>query len=337
MNITVPKSIDLNVKNSESVKRIAAAARNGGVASVLMIPTIKPIYDKLHLAYNLKRANESSFNLLVAIEGIYENKLTDISILKNKGASAIYINSDEDMNLLKRIFEYAEFLDIPVFVNCNNKALLGVMHDSEIAYSLGISGIPTYAESAEVAKIYELSKHFNARVVFQSITSKESLKILKNKPENIYIDVCIDNLYFCDEDLKEFNTLYKTFPPLRSKEDKDALLNACEEGIIDFISSNHIATNNKDLPIEEADFGISKLDIFTQLAYSLPLKIETITKLTSTNPAKLFNIKISEFLTLEKGEFEVDITSFASKGKNCPYKKIKYKIKESSAKAKTKN
>ena len=91
------------------------------------------------------------------------------------------------------------------------------------------------------------------------------------------------------------------------------------------------------MPIEEAEFGISKLDIFTQLAYSLPLKTETITKLISTNPAKLFNIKINEFLTLEKGEFEVDINSFASKGKNCPYKKIKYEIKEYSAKAKTKN
>ena len=327
MTITVPESIDLNVKNSESVKRIAGAANNGGVASVLMIPTIKPIYDKLHLAYNLKRANESNFNLLVAIEGIHENKLTDISILKNKGASAIYINSDEDMNLLKRVFEYAEFLDIPIFVNCNNKALsLGVMHDSEIAYSLGISGIPTYAESAEVAKIYELSKHFNAKVVFQSITSKESLEILKNKPKNIYIDVCIDNLYFCDEDLRDFNTLYKTFPPLRSKEDKEALLNACEEGLVDFISSNHIATNNKDLPIEEAEFGISKLDIFTQLAYSLPLKNETITKLVSTNPAKLFNIKTNKTLTLEKGEFEVDVNTFSSKGKNCPYKTLKYKI-----------
>jgi dihydroorotase len=327
MTIEIPKSIDLNVKNCESVQRISQAAKNGGVASVLMIPTIKPIFDKLHLAYNLKRANESKFNLLVAIEGIHEGKLTDISILKDKGASAIYINSDEDMNLLKRVFEYAEFLDIPIFVNCNNKSLSsGIMHDSEIAYSLGISGIPTYAESAEVAKIYELSRHFNAKVVFQSITSKDSIEILKNKPKNIYIDVCIDNLYFCDENLKEFNSLYKTFPPLRSKEDKITLLNACKEGIVDFISSNHIATTYKDLPIEEAEFGISKLDIFTQLAYSLPLPARTVTKLISTNPAKLFGIEIKQTLTLKKGEFEVDISSFASKGKNCPYTKLKYQI-----------
>jgi dihydroorotase len=200
------------------------------------------------------------------------------------------------------------------------------MHDSEMAYSLGVNGIPTYAESAEVAKIYELSKHFNVKTVFQAVTSKDSIEILKDKPQNVYIDVCIDNLYFNDEYLKEFNTMYKTFPPLRTEEDRLALLNACKKGIVDFISSNHIATSNKDVPLEEAEFGISKLDIFTQLAYSLPLETETVTKLISTNPAKLFGIEINEYITLEEGEFVVELENFASKGKNCPYKTLKYKI-----------
>ena len=327
MRIKVPKSFDLNVKNSESVSKIAAAARNSGVEYALMIPTIKPIYDKLHLAYNLKRANEENFNLLVAIEGIHNNQLSEISILKNKGASAIYINSDEDMNLVKRVFEYAEFLDIPVFINANNKALsIGVMNDSSKAYSLGLNGIPNYAESIEVAKILELSSHFRAKIVFQSITTKESIEILKNRPKNVYVDVCIDNLYFIDEDIKDFNTLFKTTPPLRSKEDKEALINACKEGIVDFISSNHIAATNKDVPFEEAEYGISKLDIFTQLAYSLPLPHQLVTKLISTNPAKLFNIEINKFIEIEFGEFEVDTNKFKSKSKITPYKKLKAKI-----------
>ena len=327
MKIKVPKSFDLNVKNSESIARIAKSAENGGVYAALMIPQHKPIFDKLHLAYNLKRANEENFKLLVAIEGIHDGKLSEISILKSKGASAIFINSDEDMNLIKRVFEYAEFLDIPVFINPNNKSLsYGVMNDSEIAYSMGVSGIPNYAESIEVAKILELTNHFKAKVIFQGITTKESLEILKNRPPHTYVDVCIDNLYFTDENLQNFNTLYKTFPPLRSEEDKEALLNACKNSEVDFISSNHIATNQKDVPFEEADFGISKLDIFTQLAYSLPLPHETVTRLISTNPSKLFGININEFIEIEFGEFEVNIDEFASKGKNCPYTKLKAKI-----------
>ncbi len=327
MKIKVPKSFDLNVKNSESVSRIAAASKNGGVYAALMIPQNKPIYDKLHLAYNLKRATEENFKLFVAIEGIHNNTLSEISILKNKGASAIYINSDEEMILIKRVLEYAEFLDIPVFVNCNNKSLsYGVMNDSEIAYLHGVSGISNYAESIEVAKMLEMIKHFNAKVIFQSITTKESIEILKNRPKNAYVDVCIDNLYFSDENLKDFNTLFKTFPPLRSEEDKNALLNACKEGIVDFISSNHIATSQKDVPFEEAEYGISKLDIFTQLAYSLPLPYELVTKLISTNPAKLFNIEINEYIEIEFGDFDININNFASKGKNCPYKKLKAKI-----------
>ena len=327
MTIEVPKSIDLNVKNSESVARLAQAAKNGGVETLLMIPATKPIFDKLHLAYNLKRAKEEKINLLVAVEGIRENRLSDISILKSKGASAIYINSDEDMNLIKRIFEYAEFLDIPVFVNCNNGSLsLGVMHDGPTAYSLGVNGIPSYAESAEVAKIYELSSHFNAKVVFQSVTTKESLEILKNRAENMYVDVCIDNLYFCDEDLKDFNSLYKTFPPLRSAEDKEALLEACKNETVDFISSNHIAATQKDVPLEEAEFGISKLDVFSQLAYSLPLKTETVTKLVSLNPAKLFGLEIKDYMYVEYGEYDISPDMISSKGNLTPYKKLKASI-----------
>ena len=327
MRIKVPKSFDLNVKNSESVSRIASSAKNGGVGYALMIPSVKPIYDKLHLAYNLKRANEENFNLFVAVEGIHENRLSDISILKQKGASAVYINSDEDINLIKRIFEYASFLNIPVFVNANNKALsVGVINESENAYKMGLSGIPNYAESIEVAKILELSRHFDAKVVFQSITTKESIKILKNRPKNIFVDVAIDNLFFCDEDINDFNTLFKTFPPLRSKEDKNILLKACEEGIIDFISSNHIAATNKDVAFEDADNGISKLDIFTQLAYSLPLPHEKITELISTNPAKLFNIKINEFIEIEFGNYKVNTSNFESKAKITPYTTLKTRL-----------
>jgi dihydroorotase len=327
MKIKVPKSIDLNLKNSESVARLAKAAQNGGVYAALMIPKQKPIFNKLHLTYNIKRANEENFNLLIAIEGIHENKLSDISILKAKGASAIFINSDENMNLIKRVFEYAEYLNVPVFVNCNNKALsYGVMNDSEIAYEMGVSGIPSYAESVEVAKILELSKNFKAKVVIQSVTTKDSIDLLKNKPDNIFVDVCIDNLYFTDENLKNFNTLYKTYPPLRTEEDKRALLEACEDGTVDFISSNHVASNEKDIPFEEADFGISKLDVFSQLAYSLPLPHEKITELISKNPANLFGIKIDEYMEIEFGEYEIDSQAFASKGKQTPYKTLKAKI-----------
>ena len=327
MKIKIPKSFDLNLKNSESISKLAKAAQNGGVYAALMIPSHKPIFDKLHLSYNLARANEENFKLFVAVEGIHENKLSEISILKQKGASAIYINSDEDMNLIKRIFEYAEFLNIPIFINPNNKSLSnGVMNDSNIAYLHGLSGIPNYAESIEVAKILELAKNFNAKIIFQSITTKESIELLKNKPKNVFVDVCIDNLYFCDEDIKGFNTLFKTFPPLRSKEDKTVLLNACKKGIVDFISSNHIAAKIKDLPFEEAEFGISKLDIFTQLAYSLPLPIKTITKLVSINPAKLFNIEINEFVELEFIEEKVDTSIFSSSAKKTPYKKLKVRI-----------
>jgi dihydroorotase len=300
-----PLCIDLNVKNSESISKLNIKALKGGVGTILMIPEHKPIYNKLHLAYNLTK--EKDIDLLVAIEAIHENKLSDIHILVDKGASALFINSDEDMNLIKRVFQYAEMLKVPVFVNANNKALLGngQMNASDKAYSLGLEGIENYVESVEVAKILEFAKNFDVKVVFQSITTKESLELLKNRSENIFVDVCIDNLLYIDEDINDFNTFYKTFPPIRSREDRDALLEAVRNDEIDFISSNHIAVKDetKDVPFEIAEFGISKLDKFANLLYSLDIKSETLIKLVSKNPARLFNLNEGSIEVGKKAKF----------------------------------
>jgi len=295
-----PLIIDLNVKNSESISKLNKKALNGGIGTILMIPQHKPIYNKLHLAYNLTK--EKDIDLLVAIEAIHENKLTDIHILVDKGASALFINSDEDMNLIKRVFQYAQMLQVPVFVNANNKALFGngQMNASDKAYSLGLEGIENYVESVEVAKILELSKYFDIKLVFQSISTKESLELLKNRDRNkIFVDVCIDNLLYTDDEIGDFNTLFKTFPPLRSLEDRDSLIQAIKDNEIDFISSNHISTSDeeKDVAFEVAEFGIAKLDKFAQMAYLLDIDDKIMTNLLSTNPAKLFN--------LEEGEIKI--------------------------------
>jgi dihydroorotase len=337
----LPLLFDLNVKNSESVSTLNASALNGGVGSLLMIPKHKPISNKLHLEYNLAKAKDADIELFVAIEGISEGKLTNISTLTKKGAKAIFINSDEDMNLIRRVFEYSEMLDIPIFVNAFNNSLSanGVMNDSKFAYFMGLSGITNYVESVEVAKILELAKNFNAKIVFQGITTKESIEILKNRPKNVYIDVNIDNLLLCDEDITNFNTNYKTMPPLRSISDKDVLINAIKNDEIDFISSNHIAvpSNKKDVPFEEAEYGISKLDVFASLVYSMGIDIEVVTKLVSTNPSKFFGIDSSlenrneaNFMIVKFEENEIKGEEFASKGKNSPFigKKVNFKIEK---------
>ncbi|NPA55535.1 MAG: dihydroorotase [Epsilonproteobacteria bacterium] len=292
-----PLAVDLNVKNSESISKLNTKALQGGVGTILMIPQHKPIYNKLQLAYNLTK--EKDITLLVAIEAIHDNKLTDIHILIDKGASALFVNSDEDMNLIKRVFQYAQMLRVPIFVNANNTTLVGngQMNSSKNAYLLGLEGIDNYVESIEVAKILEFSQYFDVRVIFQSITTKESLSLLQKRDrDKIFVDVCIDNLLYTDDEIGEFNTFFKTFPPLRSQEDRLALLEAVANNQIDFISSNHIATSdeNKDVAFEVAQFGIPKLDKFAQLAYSLDIDRDIITRLISTNPAKLFALNEGE-------------------------------------------
>jgi dihydroorotase len=218
------------------------------------------------------------------------------------------------MNLIKRVFQYAEMLKVPIFINANNRALLGngQMNASDKAYSLGLEGIENYVESVEVAKILEFAKNFDVKVVFQSITTKESLELLKNRSENIFVDVCIDNLLYTDENINDFDTFYKTFPPIRSKGDRQALLEAVRNEEIDFISSNHIAVKDetKDVPFEIAEFGISKLDKFAKLLYSLDIKTETLIKLSSQNPAKLFELNEGSIEVGKKAKFMLASRNF---------------------------
>ena len=174
-----PAIIDLNVKNSESISKLNQKAIKGGVGTILMIPQQKPIYNKLHLAYNLTK--EKQIDLMVAVEAIHEGKLTDIHILVDKGAKAIFLNSDEDMNLIKRVFQYAEMLKVPIFINANNKSLLGdgQMNESKKAYSLGLEGIPNYVESVEVAKILEFAKNFDAKIFELHENFRSSRKVIE--------------------------------------------------------------------------------------------------------------------------------------------------------------
>lgn len=326
----LPLSIDLNLKNSESVYNLHDASLQGGVGTALMIPYKKPITDKLHLEYNLAKAREKSMDLMVAIEAISEGKLSDISQLISRGAKALFINSDEDLNLIKRVFEYASMLNVPIFIHPFSRSLSagGVMHDSFTAYQLGLSGISDYVESVEVAKILELSRHFDARIVFQNITSKTSLEILKNRSQNVYVDVCIDNLLFNDTLIAEFDTRYKTMPPIRGVDDQEALLEAVRKKEVDFISSNHVAVpnKNKDLPFEEAEYGMSKLDIFSQLLYSLDIDWKILEKMSASNPATLFGLergvikegKEADLMLVRKAKTPISTESFKSRGKNSP-------------------
>jgi|GEM_PF-3364561 len=331
--LIVPKSIDLNVKNSESVVNLSCSARRGGVGTFLMIPTIKPIFNKLHLSYNLKRANEVKFPIMVAIEGIVNGQLTEIATLIKKGAKGIYIHSDEPLNLIERVFQYGELLQVPVFVECINRAWnYGVMHEGESAYKLGVSGIPRYSESVEVVKVLELARHFDLDVVIMNITTKESVQLLENRPTRVWVEVAIDNLYFSDQYLEGFNTLMKTYPPLREEEDRQALLEGVRKGIISFISSNHISALAKTLPLEEAEPGISKLDIFSQLVYSLPIEWEILERVVALNPAKLMGLEwelgIDNFLLLEEGTFPVEGERFCSRAKITPYQFLHYRLIE---------
>jgi dihydroorotase len=183
----------------------------------------------------------------------------------------------------------------PIFCRCDEPNLNdnGVMHEGEVSARLGLPGISKFSETSEVAKIAELSLMNNTKIIFQTLSTKRSLEILKEIKKinkNIYTEVSIHHLCKNDESCDGFNTYAKILPPLRDEEERQALLSELQN--IDALTSAHSPSSvvNKDVAFENAAFGVGCIDEYLPLCYTCLVKSEIISmtkleELCSLNPA----------------------------------------------------
>jgi dihydroorotase len=300
-----PSMIDLNVEvynrvlNYENLLRVAKNALKGGVGSVVLKSTCTPSVDsEVSVEFvNAKSKNLDLVNILASINSIDgENRLSNISTLTNKGAKAIYMNSDISGNNIRRVFEYSKMLDVAVFAFCNSQTISanGVMNDSELAFEMGLDGVKDISETSEVAKIREIARETKNSLLVHSISTNRSLKLLK-KYKNIYSEVSIHHLLLDEKSCENFNTFAKIYPPLKSKRERERLQKALKDGYIDTLTSLHSAWSikNKDVAFNDASFGIDSIKDYFSICYTHLkdlISLEEISKLTSFNPAKILKL-----------------------------------------------
>ncbi len=356
--ILVPGLIDIHVhlrepgqEYKETIQTGLAAAARGGFTAVCCMPNTNPVNDNSQVTqFIIQRGREAGLSRVYPVgaitQGLKGEALAEIHDMKQAGIVAVTDDGNpvENSNLMRRALEYCRGLNIPVFVHAEDTSLAdgGSMNEGSSSTFWGIKGIPNAAESVMVVRDIALSELTDAPVHFCHISTKESIEAIRQaKKRGVKITCETAPHYFTltDEDVKDYDTNFKMNPPLRSKEDRQAVIEGLCDGTIDLIASDHAPHSvvEKDVEFDRAAFGIVGLETSLSLALKLVhdgnLTLTELVNKMSKQPAKILGIKndIKEGnradLTLidPDHEYVVDPSTFRSKSRNTPFAGMKVK------------
>ena len=360
----MPGLIDLHVhfrdpgqEKKEDIATGGKAAAKGGFTTVLAMPNTHPVIDTAsRVGYVHHKAEElSPIKILQAgaiTKGQKGEELADIEEMIQAGIPAISEDGQSVMNsqLYRQAMRIAKENDIPVMAHCEDGPMRGkgCMNDDERAAALGLPGISNVVEDIIVARDIFLSKDTGAHLHLCHCSTKESMRMLAGaKKDGLPVtgEVCPHHFTLCSEDIPGDNPNYKMNPPLRRREDKEAILEALKSGVVDAISTDHAphTAAEKSGSMRDAPFGIVGLETSVALTITELVDKEIITpmqmaELMSYNPAKILRLdrgslregKAADVVVIDPDEaYTIDARTFVSKGKNTPFhrRKVKGRVK----------
>lgn len=321
--VAVPGLIDMHVhfrdpglEYKEDIISGSKAAVAGGVTTCLPMANTKPVNDNSAITrYMIDKARECGLIDLYPVgaitKGMKGEELTEMGDMLEAGAIAFSDDGLPVMNseVMRRALEYIKTFGSFVISHPEDKNLAGkgVIHDGKVATITGLKGIPAEAEEIMVIRDILLAKATKSRIHIAHVSTKGSVKLIKwAKEEGIDVtcEAAPHHFSFDEECLLGYDTNYKMNPPLREKEDIEAITDALKSGIIDVIATDHAPhhVDEKFVEFDNAAFGITGLQTLIPLTLKLikedKLRWQDFVRLTSYNPAKI--LKFSE-----KGELKV--------------------------------
>ena len=260
-------------EDKETLQTGSLAAMAGGFTRVCVMPNTNPPLDSPESINFIREKAENCPIHIHPIGAVTKsqdgNDLTEMGLMHQEGAVAF---SDDglpiqDGAMMRIALEYATLVDVPIINHAEDVCLRaeGVMHEGRISTHLGLPGNPDLAESAMVHRDLELAEFTGARLHVPHVSSAKAvhhIREMKQKNKNVTAEVTPHHIFFNDDALTSFNTHLKVAPPIRTEEDRRALIQAVKEGTIDCIATDHAphTIEDKETTFDLASFGMIGLE-----------------------------------------------------------------------------
>jgi dihydroorotase len=353
-NHIAPGLIDMRVtigepgaEHKETFKSAGRAAAAGGVTTMVMMPNTEPVLDDQSLIdFVLRRGVDRSGGVHIlpaaALTKHLDGELmTEIGLMAEAGA-ALFTNGDKPIvssRVLRRALSYATSFDALIAHRPQDPYLAegGVMHEGELAARLGLPGIPAAAEAIMAERDLLLAELTGGKLLLDMLSSAQtlpSLKRAKAKGVKAFASVNVHHLVLNEQDVDGYRTFAKLSPPLRSEDDRRALVGAVSDGLIDVIVSGHDPQQAEDkrLPFEEAAFGAVGLETLLAAALTLhhngDVQLNTLIRAMTQRPAELLKLPAgrltkgapADIILIDIGApFRLDSDKLRSKSNNSPF------------------
>ncbi|MDT0697572.1 dihydroorotase [Staphylococcus chromogenes] len=349
-----PGFIDVHVhlrepggEHKETIETGTKAAARGGFTTVCPMPNTKPVPDSVENMRHLQQLiDENAQVRVLPYAAITERqagkKHVDFEALASEGAFAF---TDDGVGVqeaakMYEAMQQAKAVNKAVIAHCEDNSLIygGAMHEGKRSEELGIPGIPNICESVQIARDVLLSEATGCHYHVCHVSTKESVRVIRDAKKAgipVTAEVTPHHLLLTEEDIPGDNAIYKMNPPLRSVEDRQALIEGLLDGTIDIIATDHAphAEDEKNQPMTRAPFGIVGSETAFPLLYTHFVKtgewtLQQLVDYITIKPAQVFDLPYG---TLKEGAvadltlinldeaYEIKAQDFLSKSSNTPF------------------
>lgn len=334
-------------EQKETIQTGTHAAAKGGFTTICAMPNTRPVPDTVENLSHVNRLIEENAVIRVlpyASITIREagKERTDLAALKEHGAFAFTDDGVgvQQAGMMFEAMKDAAKLNMPIVAHCEDNTLIyaGVMHEGTKNKELGLKGIPSIAESVHIARDILLAEAAGAHYHVCHVSTKESVRVIRDAKKagvRVTAEVSPHHLLLCEDDIPGNDANWKMNPPLRAKEDLQALIEGLEDGTLDFIATDHAphTEQEKGNGMEQAPFGIVGLETAFPLLYTHFVKsgkwtLAQLVEWMTRKPADVFGLPYGRlhmgesadlvFIDLSR-EQDIETATFVSKGKNTPF------------------
>lgn len=343
--IIVPGLCDVHVhfrepgfSYKETIASGSAAAAHGGYTAVCTMPNLDPVPDSAeHLQVQLDAIKRGAAIKVLPYGAITVGekgeKLADMDAMSDKVCAfsddGKGVQNDE---MMREAMTAAKRLGKIIAAHCEDNSLLfgGYIHDGEYARMHGHRGISSASEYKQIERDLRLAEETGCAYHVCHISTKESVELIRQAKAhgvNVTCETAPHYLVLCDEDMQE-DGRFKMNPPLRSREDKEALIEGIKDGTIDMIATDHAphSAEEKGRGLEKSLMGVVGLEtafpvLYTELVKKNIITLERLIELMSFKPKERFGIDTNnDFAVFDISEaYKIDPEDFLSMGRATPF------------------